>query len=124
MNSLAECRTKVAKLDFIKGKLATDDRWLLRGLLAIYKKQTEDEQRSSTTKEHNGVGFSGIDGELMSSFAQRVLKQNGDVILRTQQDVDASQFFSQKQLDLLKPKMQKYAKQLLTIAENQTKISA
>lgn len=39
-----------------------------RALCALYERQTMDEQSCERTIEHNGVGFSGIDGEFASSL--------------------------------------------------------
>ena len=88
--------------EFIKEKLITDQRWLMRGITAIYEKQTWDEQQSEMTKEDNGVGFNGVDAYILSSFAKQ-LKQG-----RT---------LSSKQLLIARKKMPKYARQLLQIAK-------
>ena len=91
--------------EFIKEKLITDQRWLMRGIVAIFEKQTWDEQQTEQTTEHNGVGFNGIDAELMSSFAKQI--QRGRVL-------------STKQLAFAQKKMPKYAGQLLHIAKEKS----
>lgn len=88
--------------ELIKEKLLSDNRWLTRGVLAIYEKQTWDEQQAEATKEDNGVGFNGADAYILSSFAKQ-LKQG-----RT---------LSSKQLLIARKKMSKYAGQLLQIAK-------
>ena len=55
--------------DEIKEKLANDGRWLVRGLLAIYDRQTADEKAVGATVEDNGIGFNGADAEILSSIA-------------------------------------------------------
>ena len=92
--------------EFIKEKLITDQRWLMRGIIAIYEKQTWDEQQSEMTKEDNGVGFNGIDAYILSSFAKQI---------------KAGRTLSIKQLAIAQKKMPKYARQLLTIAKENGK---
>lgn len=41
----------------IRHKLLTDDRWLARALVALNKRQTQDEQRQEITKYRNEQGF-------------------------------------------------------------------
>jgi hypothetical protein len=57
---------------FIKEKLLTDDRWLVRGILAIYNLQTDQEKAAEATLKHNGVGFNGCDAYILSSFAKQL----------------------------------------------------
>lgn len=85
----------------IKAKLAVDDRWLLRGLVAIYNKQTEDEKAVGVTAHDNGIGFNGVDAEILTSIAQQNIAR-GSV--------------SPKQLAIVRKKMMKYAGQLAKIA--------
>jgi hypothetical protein len=93
--------TKKAKVTYVKGKLAADNRWLLRGLLAIYHKQTAAEQAARQTAESNKVGFTAYDAEFLSGMAKLIEEQ------RT---------LSAKQLDTVRSKMVKYAGQLVEIA--------
>lgn len=88
--------------EFIKGMLLSNPNWLMRGIVAIFEKQTWDEQQTETTKEHNGVGFNGVDAELLSSFAKQI---------------KAGRTLSTKQLHFAQKKMPKYAGQLLQIAK-------
>ena len=55
----------------IKEKLLTDDRWLIRGAVAIYNQQTVQEQRGAVTLEGNGVGFNGCDAKFCTSVVQQ-----------------------------------------------------
>ena len=88
--------------EFIKEKLRSDNRWLCRGILAIYNKQTYEEQNAEATLKDNGVGFNGVDAYILSSFAKQ-LKQG--------------KALSSKQLVIASKKMPKYAGQLLQIAK-------
>lgn len=88
--------------DEIAVKLMIDTRWLERGILAIYKKQTAEEQSAEAALQHNGVGFSSVDAYILSSFARQLLDGKS---------------LSKKQRILAAKKMPKYAKQLLQIAK-------
>lgn len=88
----------------IKEKVATDDRWAIRAMLAIYKRQTATEKAMQETRDRNGVGFNGVDGQIMSSIAEFYLKHN---------------FVSRKQMVIIKKKMGKYAGQLAKIANRE-----
>jgi hypothetical protein len=47
-------------------------KWVERTLTVLYARQTASEQSAQTTVQKNGVGFSGFDGEIFSSFARQV----------------------------------------------------
>lgn len=85
----------------IREKMATDGRWLIRGLLAIYDRQTADEKSMGATVEDNGIGFNGVDAEILTSIAMNYKTRN---------------FISPKQLAIVQKKMVKYAGQLAKIA--------
>ena len=85
----------------IKGKVQTNPNWAIRGMLAIYKFQTEDEKHLRETVHNNKVGFNGVDAELLSSFSQQVI---------------AGRTMSGKQMSIIFRKMGKYASQLYRIA--------
>lgn len=95
---------KVWTRDEIATKLTTDVKWLVRGIVAIYEKQTSDEQNSETTKHHNAVGFNGRDAKFGSSLAQQL--QNG-------------RHLSYRQIDAAQRMMVKYAGQLAKIANGE-----
>jgi len=57
----------------IATKLATNDKWLTRGLLALYARQTTEERMCESTHSHNSVGFSAFDAPILTSFAKQVL---------------------------------------------------
>ena len=87
--------------EHIQHLLMTNDRAVERALIQIYHRQTQDEQKCSATTEHNSVGFTGFDGELLSSIAANCIKFNQ---------------LTPRQLEVVRPKMMKYWKQLLEIA--------
>lgn len=86
----------------IREKLATDNKWLFRGLLAIYARQTEDEQRTDQTNHNNSVGFNGTDAAFLSIMARRALEDKP---------------FSEKQIACIRKAMLKYAGQLYRISQ-------
>lgn len=90
--------------EFIKTMLLSDSNWLYRGIVAIFKKQTSEEQHSEATIEDNGIGFNGVDAYMLSSFAKQII---------------AGRTLSPKQLGIAKKKMPKYAGQLLKIARKE-----
>lgn len=87
--------------DTVRAELLAKDNWVERGVVAIFKKQTEDEQRVEQTNRDNGVGFTGVDAHLLSSFAKQLLR---------------GRRLSDNQLRWARRKMLKYAKQLAKIA--------
>ena len=93
--------SKVWNKEEIKEKLMTDIRWLERGIVAIYKKQTQDEKVKKETNKHNNVGFTGADANILSSFAEQILK---------------GKKLSEKQMFIATKRMEKYAGQLAKIA--------
>lgn len=93
--------TKLTK-EYIAEKLETNDKWLYQGITAIYNRQTADEQAAGETTHQNGVGFNGVDAQIMSSFAEFLAKTG---------------FLTSKQKIIARKKMKKYAGQLLMLAQ-------
>jgi hypothetical protein len=75
--------------------------WACKGCVAIFDFQTEEEQDEAITKEDNGVGFSGVDAEFLTSLAVQYTQRGS---------------LSTKQLVYLHKKMKKYAGQLWWIS--------
>jgi len=97
---------------FIADKLASNDTWLLKGVVAIYKKQTASEQVAGITRENNSVGFNAVDSIILSSFAMQINTfNNTPARLRRFRSP-----LSPKQLVIARRKMLKYAGQLAVIA--------
>ena len=93
--------------DSIRWNLVLEERWLKRGIVAIYRGQTSQEMGSRMSIHHNGVGFDTNDAKSLSGLAVRIL--NG---------VD----IPPKELNLARVKMVKYAGQLLKIAKAKQKV--
>ena len=86
----------------IKLKLLSDNRWLYRGILAIYDRQTVSEQAVRDTILDNEVGFSAADASILSAFAEQLLK-TGEL--------------AEWQIRKARARMIKYATQLKSIAK-------
>lgn len=56
--------------------LSENDKAVARALVALYKRQTEDEKAIGMTKHNNGKGFTAAHGEIGSSMAKFYI-QNG-----------------------------------------------
>jgi hypothetical protein len=97
-----------AKTAEIKALLTESRRAVEKALLVLLDRQTEDEQRAEATHEHNGMGFTSYDAELLTSFAKQV-KEN-----RYQRAL--GQRLSERQFEIAKKRVMKYAKRLATVA--------
>ena len=91
---------KTITKDFIKNQLATNPTWAVKALVKIYERQTIDEQNSQMTKENNGIGFNGLDANILSSFAEQVNKGRD---------------LSVKQMTIVYKKMPRYWKQVASL---------
>ena len=89
---------KQQTLAALQHKLRSDVRWAQRGLLAIYRNQTEDEKVSANVINHNSMGFRCMDAIILTSFAKQ-LQQRGSL--------------SAKQMSVVHKLMPKYARQLM-----------
>jgi hypothetical protein len=75
-----------------------EDKQAIRTLLLIFSKQTASEQQTEQTTIHNNVGFTGVDAEILSSFAKQYQTRN---------------FLSPKQMVILKKMIKKYWQQVI-----------
>lgn len=94
--------TKKAIKAYVKNQLGSNRDWALKGLVTIYQNQTADEKMSQGTIEYNGIGFSGADGEIMSSFSEQYRKWGR---------------LSEKQLSIVLKKMPKYWQQIIQVSD-------
>ncbi len=90
--------SKKALVEQLRLRLASNDRWALRALLRIYQNQTADEQTRDTTLERNGIGFTGPDAEILSSFARQYQRRG---------------CLSPKQMAILHRRIPAYARQIV-----------
>ncbi len=111
--------TKKSRVEFFKKMLSENTGWAIRALEVIYKFQTLDEKAAGVTAEDNGVGFTGVDAELLSSFAVQIAKNKAAKSAGTLKQ--GFGLLSPKQSGLLLKKMGKYAVQLITVLESEGK---
>jgi len=90
--------------EHIEAKIATDQRWLERAILAIYERQTRDEQVSETSKYQNFRGFNGPDAHRMTYYACWL---------------KSGRHLSGRHLDDARKRVKKYCGQLLRIANGE-----
>ena len=83
----------------------TNDYFVCACLSKLYDRQTADEQRSQSTKHHNGRGFNAVDAKFLSSLAiqVRINKTKGTIL-------------TPKQLQYARKCLRKYVNQLVEIA--------
>ena len=96
----------------IRERLERSDKWVIEAVLRIFEYQTAEEQNNHSTHEDNGVGFNGVDAELLSSYAV-FAKRTGTL--------------TKGQMVYARKKILKYSGQLAEIAnrkDNQTKRAA
>jgi hypothetical protein len=86
----------------IQAKFDTDNRWLFKGILAVYARQTADERVTESVKYHNRKGFCPTDAKFLCSIGRQITMGWG---------------LSPKQVALARKKMQKYAGQCLLISK-------
>lgn len=88
----------------IHNLLDTNPRAVERALVAIYRRQTADEQAQHATRHSNGIGFSAFDAEFCTDVAQKLISgyYNG---------------LTPKQLAVSRNKMKRYWRQLVEVAE-------
>jgi hypothetical protein len=94
--------TKKQIVEFVKAKLANDEKWAKHALLKIYSYQTAEEQQMETTSEYNNVGFNGADAEILSSIAKQFERKG---------------WISSKQMVIVFKKIKKYSRQIIEISD-------
>ena len=85
----------------IKNLVQTNDKVLYGALKKLYECQTVDEQQIGETKEHNGVGFNGVDSKFLSSVSEFLIHRG---------------FLTEKQKVATRKRLIKYNKQLTRLA--------
>lgn len=101
----------VLNAKFIAYKLQTDQRWLESALLAVYRRQTEDEKKSGETIHHNERGFNTHDAPVATYMAKWLLG-------------DPERHLSGRFLKAARTLMPKYAAQLVKYATNRARQEA
>jgi hypothetical protein len=93
----ADISNKQDQVAFIRNKLGSDIAWASKGVIRVFENQPADEQNVNNTIEHNDIGFTDADADILSSFAKQLI--NGRTM-------------SVKQSAILFKKMPEYAGQL------------
>lgn len=90
---------------FVRRQLATNPIWAVKAMVRIFKEnQTEQEQAVHATNQLNGIGFTGIDANILSSFSEQYEKRGT---------------LSPKQTQLVLKMMPKYAKQVIAFSDKE-----
>ncbi len=90
--------SKKDMIEQLRRRLASNDRWALRALMRIYQNQTADEQCREATIERNGIGFTGPDAEILTSFARQYQRRGS---------------LSERQMIILRRRIPAYARQIV-----------
>ena len=106
-NLVQKITSKAQLVSMLKTQLATRPQQAIKGLMRIYANQTETEQSSGEVIVNNGIGFVGVDSEILTSFAKQYERKRS---------------LSEKQMTILYKKMPKYADQLISAAIAEGKI--
>lgn len=85
------------QIEFIRTKLGTNETWAKNALIRIFQSQTTAEQDAEAVHVHNGVGFTPVDAQFLTSCAKQLIHRG---------------FLSPKQMAYVYKKMPKYAAQL------------
>ena len=88
--------------NLIATKLTENPKWIEAAILALYERQTADEQSAGETTYHNKRGFNSADAKRMSFVA---------AFLKTGKHLTAT-----KAVTVYGPRLQKYAAQLALVA--------
>lgn len=94
--------------------LMTNNDYLEKAILKLYKYQTEHEQQTKDTTVLNGVGFNSIDANFLSSLAEWILDRKHAPAAEKDKYV-VRRHLSYKQRLLARKKVTKYAGQLVNI---------
>lgn len=100
--------TKTWTKEDITSMLRQSDKAVARGVIAIYRRQTEDEKAVGETKHDNGVGFNGADARYLSYCARWAMKTGK---------------LTGRHLEKARKAMMKYAGQLAQIANERAQVA-
>lgn len=89
--------------EVIMTNLSSNPRWIERGLIVLYERQTRDEQESHSTNVFNKIGFNKPDSSYLSYCAKWVL---------------SGRPLSGRHLEKCGQKLPKYWKQIKTLIES------
>jgi hypothetical protein len=88
---------------FVRRQLGSSPAWALKALVRIFQEnQTPDEQQAEIVKHHNDTGFTGADGQFLSSLAKQYIARGS---------------LSEKQMTYVFRKMPKYHNQVIGMSD-------
>ena len=68
--------TKKITLEFVRAQLRSNKAWAIKALVKIFKEnQTSQEQAVEATTVDNGIGFTGVDANFLSSLAKQYIER-------------------------------------------------
>ncbi len=117
-DSIRTAKNYTVAAKIIREQITTNDKWLIRGIIAIYNHQTEDEQTVGVTKYNNKIGFSGLDASIMTSLAKRIEDWEKTPVENREYPTP----LSYGQIKLARRLMPKYSGQLAKIARPRNKM--
>lgn len=104
----------------IRDYIFKDSLTMLRALKTLYKYQTEDEKKARETKYDNNVGFNKPDSSFLTGMSKKYIALCDRIYEETDghdpKVEDVEKEFTEKQLETIKTKLEKYIAQLTTIA--------
>lgn len=101
-------------VDHMRLALMTDNNYLEKAILKLYKYQTEYEQQTQDTAMLNGVGFNSIDANFLSSLAEWILDIK-NVPVNEKNKYVVRRHLTNKQRLFARKKLIKYARQLVNM---------
>lgn len=107
---------KITK-ESIREQMVNNPRWMLIGLITIYKHQTATERQSRHTSESNGVGFNGPDSKVLSLIAGYLLSKHSEASIRMDKNATIEKYLDKPWArEAVMKRMPKYAGQLAKLA--------
>ena len=105
------------KKEFIQYRVSNDVAWAMATLKKLYNRQTNEEHKKVETIEHNEKGFSKPDAAPLSRLYEAFVKErkSGEP---TEDAFD--RIFTKANQNVIKNKMKKYWKQVLSIVDEDT----
>ncbi len=96
------------RIEFLKEKLGHNAHYAVKAMYRIFSEnQTAHEQEVEETNENNGIGFTGADAEILSSFSKQVERKR-----IYNPDLPWGSALSVKQMNIVFRRMPKYARQV------------
>lgn len=64
---------KVWTRDEIINRISTNDRWVERAIVRLYRGQTDEEKQAENTYDHNDIGFNAVSAHVGTYMAKWIL---------------------------------------------------